>query len=153
MDYSMLEKQLVSLSGGVTFDMTVLANAAALIYDSLDRINWAGFYLMRKNELCLAPFCGKPACTEIQIGKGVCGTCAKTLETHRVADVHKFPGHIACDSASKSEIVIPITVNGALYGVLDIDSPEYDRFSDEDEKGLERFVRALEIILGNITDE
>ena len=120
-----------------------LSNAAALLGYMLDDINWAGFYLHKNNELVLGPFQGLPACTHIEIGKGVCGTTAENRVTIVVKDVHKFPGHIACDSASKSEIVVPIVKDGILIGVLDIDSPILDRFDEEDAQHLEKFVATL----------
>ncbi len=126
------------------YEVTDLANASALLYSSMDRLNWAGFYLMRDGMLILGPFQGRPACTVIEPGKGVCRTAAEQDRTVVVPDVHLFPGHIACDSASESEIVVPIHVNGEIFGVLDIDSPVKNRFSDEDREGLERFVRILE---------
>ena len=109
---------------------------SALIYESMDRLNWAGFYMMDKGSLLVGPFQGRPACIRIEIGKGVCGTAVKEKKIQRVADVHAFPGHIACDAASRSEIVLPIRSGGRIVGVLDIDSPEPERFSEEDEKGL-----------------
>lgn len=120
-----------------------LSNAAALLWLLLDDINWAGFYLYKNGELVLGPFQGKPACTHISIGKGVCGTAAKEQKTQVVEDVHKFPGHIACDPNSKSEIVVPIVNNGKLIGVLDIDSPILKRFNEEDAQYLEKFVDIL----------
>lgn len=144
MDHDLVCKQLNSLSKDVRWDMTMLSNAAALIWDSLDDINWAGFYLMREGRLMLGPFQGKPACTVIEPGKGVCGTAVSEDRTQLVADVHKFPGHIACDSASNSEIVIPLHVDGKIYGVLDIDSPLFGRFTEEDRAGLEALAHALE---------
>ena len=143
-DYDLMCRQLESLSEGVAWDITVLSNAAALIWDSLDDINWAGFYLMKDGKLLLGPFQGKPACTVIEVGKGVCGTAIAEDKTQLVKNVHEFPGHIACDSASNSEIVVPVHAGGALYGVLDIDSPLFGRFSDEDKTGLESFVHILE---------
>jgi GAF domain-containing protein len=143
-DYDLLCRQLGSLSGGVAWDITVLSNAAALIWDSLEDINWAGFYLMKDGKLLLGPFQGKPACTVIEVGKGVCGTAIAEGRTQLVKNVHEFPGHIACDSASNSEIVVPVHAGDSLYGVLDIDSPLLGRFSEEDKKGLEAFVRVLE---------
>jgi GAF domain-containing protein len=120
------------------------ANASALLYDQLLRLNWAGFYLLRGGQLVVGPFQGKPACVRIAIGKGVCGTAASRRATVLVPDVHAFPGHIACDSASNSEIVVPLlTPAGRLLGVLDLDSPDLARFSDADAHGLERFVAAL----------
>ena len=149
-DYDLMNRQLVSLSEGVGWDMTILANASALLLESLDDINWAGFYIMRGGRLELGPFQGKTACTEIDPGKGVCGTAAAADATQLVPDVHEFPGHIACDSASNSEIVVPVHRDGRVYGVLDIDSPSKGRFSEADREGLEAFVRTLESILGNI---
>ena len=143
-DYDMMCRQLESLSKGVVWDVTVLSNAAALIWDTLDGINWAGFYLMKDGRLMLGPFQGKPACTSIEVGNGVCGTAAAEDRTQLVMNVHEFPGHIACDSASNSEIVVPMHVNGKIYGVLDIDSPHVGRFSEEDKEGLEAFVHVLE---------
>lgn len=143
-DYDLMCKQLQSLSDGVTWDITVLSNAAALIWESLDDINWAGFYLMKDGKLLLGPFQGKTACTVIEVGKGVCGTAIAEDRTQLVKNVHEFPGHIACDSASNSEIVIPIHSGDGLYGVLDIDSPLIGRFSEEDKEGLEALVRILE---------
>ena len=118
-----------------------------MLWYSLEGINWAGFYLFENGELVLGPFQGKPACVKIPLGKGVCGTAAENNKTLRVDDVHSFKGHIACDSASNSEIVIPINKNGALFGVLDIDSPHFARFDGEDEKGLEDFVKTLEGVI------
>ncbi|MBR6763624.1 MAG: GAF domain-containing protein [Clostridia bacterium] len=141
---SLLVNQLAALTDGVPHLVTNLSNAAALLYDSLDGLNWAGFYLMRQGKLILGPFQGKPACTEIPVGKGVCGTAVAENKTQRVPNVHEFPGHIACDSASNSEIVIPIRVKNRVVGVLDIDSPLFDRFSRDDQTELEEFVRVLE---------
>ncbi|AZR72928.1 hypothetical protein BBF96_05695 [Anoxybacter fermentans] len=120
-----------------------LANASALLGHQMDEINWVGFYLLKNDELVLGPFQGKPACTHIPIGKGVCGTAAEKRKTILVPDVHEFPGHIACDAASQSEIVVPILKDGELKGVLDIDSPIKNRFDEEDKKGLEEFVQIL----------
>lgn len=147
MDHGLLVKQLISLSSGVPQRVSVLANASALLYDSLADINWAGFYLTKENVLWLGPFQGKPACVRIPFGKGVCGAAAATGETQLVPDVHAFKEHIACDCASNAEIVVPLFVNGALFGVLDIDSPTLGRFTAEDQIGLEAFARALERIL------
>ena len=146
-DYSALSKELSALISGVPHKISNLANAASLLYNSLDDLNWAGFYLMEKGILVLGPFMGKPACIEIPVGKGVCGTAVAENRTQLVYDVHQFPGHIACDSASNSEVVIPIHVGGEIWGVLDIDSPYLNRFTEEDQAGLEQFVAILEKIL------
>ena len=146
-DYKLMNSQLKSLSEGVEWDVTILSNAAALLWDSLKDINWAGFYLIRGGRLELGPFQGKPACTVIEIGKGVCGTAVAQDRTQLVKNVHEFPGHIACDSASNSEIVVPMHAGGNICGVLDIDSPILARFDEEDKAGLEAFVRILESIL------
>ena len=144
MDYDLLQSQLSSLAEADGWYVPLMANAAALLYDSLEDVNWAGFYLLRGEELVLGPFQGKVACIHIPLGRGVCGTAAKQDETQLVPDVHAFPGHIACDSASKSEIVVPIHSGGRVVAVLDIDSPILNRFSEADRKGLEGFVRVLE---------
>lgn len=120
-----------------------LSNASALLFHSLEQINWAGFYLFKEEELVLGPFQGKTACIRIALGKGVCGTAASLKQTLVVKDVHQFPGHIACDAASRSEIVVPMIKNDKLLGVLDIDSPVLERFSEEDQKILEEFVAIL----------
>ena len=141
--YSLLLEQTKAITDDVPHRIANLANISALLYQALPDINWAGFYLMQDGKLILGPFQGKVACVEIAIGKGVCGTAAERGETILVPDVHKFPGHIACDSASNSEIVIPLIVKGNLFGVLDIDSPHLDRFSDNDRDGLEQFAKIL----------
>jgi GAF domain-containing protein len=141
--YQDLARSLEALLEGETDALANLANASGLLAESLERINWCGFYLWRKGELVLGPFQGKPACVRIPLGQGVCGTAAERRETIVVADVEAFPGHIACDPASRSEIVVPILESGELRGVLDIDAPEKNRFDGEDRAGLERFVRAL----------
>ena len=146
-DYHLMSQQLKAITEDVPYTISNLSNASALLYQTLPDLNWAGFYLYEDDQLILGPFQGKTACTRIAMGKGVCGTAAATNETQLVPDVHQFPGHIACDSASNSEIVIPIHVNGKLFGVLDIDSPLLDRFSEEDKDGLEHFVQVLEGIL------
>lgn len=146
-DYELLVKQLESLTGNVPYAITNLSNATALLWQELPDINWAGFYKMEDGQLILYPFQGKPACTRIQVGRGVCGTAVAEDATQLVPDVHEFPGHIACDSASNSEIVVPIHVNGEIWGVLDIDSPYLNRFTEEDRAGLEQFVAMLEKIL------
>ncbi len=143
-DYSLLLAQLTSIQESERDTIANLANAAALLYMSLDQINWAGFYLVREEQLVLGPFQGKPACVRIDFGKGVCGTAAARDTTIVVPDVHAFPGHIACDAASNAEIVIPIHHGGRLTAVLDIDSPVYQRFTGEDRDGLERFCAILE---------
>lgn len=144
MDYELLCAQLASLAGEDGWYVPLMANAAALLYDALEDVNWAGFYLMRNGRLVLGPFQGKVACIHIPVGKGVCGTAAQSDETQLVADVHAFPGHIACDSASNAEIVVPIHKGGRVVAVLDIDSPVAGRFTEADRTGLEGFVRALE---------
>lgn len=149
-DYELMCRQAESLSDGVGWDMTVLANVSALIWESLEDINWAGFYLWRNGRLELGPFQGRPACTVIEKGRGVCGTAVAEDRTQLVIDVHEFPGHIACDSASNSEIVVPLHVGGRLYGVLDIDSPHTGRFTDEDRAGLEELARIIEGYIGEI---
>src|SRR5690554_6683501 len=139
-NYNLVIKQLNSLLEGETNQIANLANASALLNQFLDQINWVGFYLMQDGELVLGPFQGLPACVTIQVGKGVCGTAVKERNTQLVPDVHQFPGHIACDPKSQSEIVIPMIKNGEVIGVLDIDSPIKNRFDEEDQKHLERFV-------------
>jgi len=124
-------------------EIASLANVSAVINGYMDKINWVGFYIMRDGELVLGPFQGLPACIRIAVGKGVCGTAVATRETQLVPDVHKFPGHIACDSASNSEIVIPIFKNGEVYGVLDVDSPEFERFGELECKYLAEICEAL----------
>jgi L-methionine (R)-S-oxide reductase len=141
--YAEMTRSLESLLEGESDALANLSNAAALLAQSLDRINWCGFYLLRGEELVLGPFQGKPACVRIPVGRGVCGTAAARRATLVVPDVSRFPGHIACDPASRSEIVVPILENGALRGVLDVDAPEPARFDDEDRIGLERYVEAL----------
>lgn len=146
-DYNDINKRLRALIEGVPHTVANLANASALIYSELDGLNWAGFYLVEGDRLVLGPFQGKPACIEIPLGRGVCGTAAAEKRTLVVPNVHLFEGHIACDSASSSEIVIPLFSHGEVVGVLDIDSPLLDRFSDEDRAGLEEFVKILSDIL------
>lgn len=144
MNYDLLQSQLRSFAEADGWYVALMANAAALLYDALEDVNWAGFYLMRGGRLVLGPFQGKVACIHIPVGKGVCGTAVMQDATQRVADVHAFPGHIACDSASNSEIVVPIHRNGNVVAVLDIDSPVPNRFSEADQAGLEAMVKALE---------
>jgi len=135
--YGELAAQLLALTNDETDPVANMANCAALIFNSVPRLNWAGFYLLKGGELVLGPFQGRTACVRIALGRGVCGAAAEKRRTLRVADVTKFPDHIACDSASRSEIVVPLlTDDSHLIGVLDVDSPELDRFDDEDETGL-----------------
>lgn len=146
-DYGIMTKQLEALSEGVDWYITNLSNASALIWESLEDINWAGFYIMRDGKLQLGPFQGKTACTVIEVGKGVCGAAVLEDKTQLVYDVHQFPGHIACDSASNSEIVVPLHRNGEVWGVLDIDSPLIGRFDDADKTGLEALARVIETLI------
>lgn len=141
--YELLAKQLDALLTGEQDLIANLSNASALLNQFLEQINWVGFYLLKDNELVLGPFQGLPACVRIPIGRGVCGTTVAQKQTIVVEDVHAFPGHIACDAASKSEIVIPLIKNNEVIGVLDIDSPIESRFTQEDQVGLERFVTTL----------
>lgn len=143
-DYALVNKQLCTLLEGETDQTANLANASALLNQFLEEINWVGFYLLQSNgELVLGPFQGLPACVRIPLGKGVCGTAAEKRQTIRVDDVHQFPGHIACDAASRSEMVIPMIKDGKLIGVLDIDSPKLARFNSLDQQYLEKFVDQL----------
>ena len=146
-DYVTLCAQLTALTDGIPYETANLANASALLWQELADINWAGFYKMMDNQLVLAPFQGKPACILIPVGRGVCGTAVAENKTQLVYDVHQFPGHIACDCASNSEIVVPIRKNGKIWGVLDIDSPTVGRFTEADQAGLEQFVKILEQVL------
>ena len=143
-DYSALCAQLSALTDGIPYETANLANAAALLWQEMPGINWAGFYKMTDGALVLGPFQGKPACIRIPVGKGVCGTAVAEDKVQLVFDVHQFPGHIACDCASNSEIVLPIHVKGEIWGVLDIDSPHIGRFTEADRAGLEEFVAILE---------
>lgn len=143
-DYDLLAEQVKEFAKGCEWDITLYANVSALLFDTMNNINWAGFYLMRDGELALGPFQGKTACMKIKVGKGVCGTAVQEDRTIRVDDVHLFKGHIACDSASASEIVIPIHKDGRIIGVLDIDSPIKARFTQEDEEGLLKIVHVIE---------
>ena len=146
-NYTTLCAQLAAITDGIPYETANLANASALLWEHLEGINWAGFYKMEDGKLVLGPFQGKPACIVIPVGRGVCGTAVAENATQLVANVHDFPGHIACDSASNSEIVIPIRKDGGIWGVLDIDSPLFGRFSAEDQAGLEQFAAILEQIL------
>ena len=143
-DYQLLNERLRALIHGVPHLTANLANASALLWESLTDLNWAGFYLMEQGKLVLGPFQGRTACIEIPVGKGVCGTAVAEDATQLVPDVHAFPGHIACDSASNAEIVVPIHADGQVVAVLDIDSPRLARFDERDREALEAFVRVLE---------
>lgn len=144
--YNLVNLQLKGLIDQVPHKIANLANASALLGQALKDINWVGFYLLEDNQLILGPFQGKPACIEIPVGNGVCGTAVLNDEVMLVKNVHEFPGHIACDSASNSEIVLPIHANGKVVGVLDIDSPLLARFDEDDKNGLSGFVKILEQI-------
>ena len=146
-DYALLLEQAEALTEDVPYSTANLANLSALLYAALEEINWAGFYLAEGDTLVLGPFHGQPACVAIPWGKGVCGTAAALNETQLVPDVHRFPGHIACDSASRSEIVVPLRRAGKVIGVLDIDSPLPARFTEADRAGLERFAALAERLL------
>ena len=143
-DYKLLAAQIRSLAEDEPHFIPVMSNASALLYENMEDLNWAGFYIMNKGSLMLGPFQGKVACIRIEVGKGVCGTAVEQDATQLVKDVHQFPGHIACDSASNSEIVVPIHADGKVVAVLDIDSPKLSRFDEADKEGLELFVRTLE---------
>nr|WP_024865988.1 GAF domain-containing protein [Butyrivibrio sp. FCS014] len=143
-DYKLLAAQIKALAADEPNYIPVMSNASALLYDNMEDLNWAGFYLMNKGSLMLGPFQGKVACIRIEVGKGVCGTAVAEDKTQLVKNVHEFPGHIACDSASNSEIVVPIHRGSEVVAVLDIDSPSLNRFDEADKEGLELFVRTLE---------
>lgn len=145
--YDTLNRQVQALLTGEDDMIAALANFSALLNDNLTDLNWVGFYLLKNDELVLGPFQGKVACSRIPVGKGVCGTAVATNTTQRVNDVHQFAGHIACDSASNSELVVPLRHNGKVIGVLDIDSPSLSRFSEIDQQGVETLVKSLEICL------
>ena len=142
-NYLLLKKQLIALIEDEPNQIANLSNASALLNQFLDGVNWVGFYITEGEELILGPFQGLPACVRIPFGKGVCGTAATERKTLRIADVHQFPGHIACDAASQSEIVIPLIKDGVVIAVLDIDSPVINRFDEEDQQGLEEFAHTL----------
>lgn len=142
--YDLLLAQADALTEGIAHPIANLSNIAALLWHGLEEINWCGFYLMDDDALMLAPFCGLPACIRIPLGRGVCGTAAARNEIQCVADVHQFPGHIACDSASNSEIVLPIHADGEVIGVLDIDSPTIGRFDEIDQQSLLKIVQLIE---------
>ena len=143
-DYERLNSQLKAMTDSVPYLIANLANASALLYQTLQDINWAGFYIIKEDKLILGPFQGKPACIEIPVGKGVCGKAVETDGVQCIKNVHDFPGHIACDQESNSEIVIPIHYNNTVWGVLDIDSPTLSRFEEDDINGLTQFVNIIE---------
>lgn len=143
-NYHSLQQQLEGLNAEEKYLITLLSNTSALLNDNIPEINWLGFYLIEDNQLILGPFQGRPACTPIQLGKGVCGTSAEKDITQRIDDVHAFPGHIACDARSQSELVIPMHRDGKVIGLLDIDAPIKNRFSKEDQEGLEAIMTVLE---------
>ena len=147
-NYDRISRQLRSLVQDCPYEIANLANASALLWQELPGINWVGFYILTEGTLILGPFQGKPACIRIPMGRGVCGTAAREDRTQLVEDVHSFPGHIACDSASNSEIVIPVHRDGELWGVLDIDSPLTGRFTPADTRGLAMVAEVLEEMLG-----
>nr|WP_312212798.1 GAF domain-containing protein [Clostridioides sp.] len=143
MNYKLLANQAIALLENEQDLIANTANISALLYELIEDINWVGFYFVKNNKLVLGPFQGKVACTKIEIGKGVCGTCVQTKQTQRINDVHAFPGHIACDSASNAELVIPLVFNGEVKGVLDIDSTRFSRFTEEDQIGLENLISLI----------
>ena len=145
--YELINAQVQALISGESDMIANMANIAAVLFNNLEQVNWAGFYLYKQEQLVLGPFQGQPACIRIPMGKGVCGTSASRRETMVVMDVHEFAGHIACDAASNSEVVVPIVVNDQLIGVLDIDSPITARFDDDDRVGLETLVSTFEASL------
>ena len=146
-NYKFVVQRLVALTDGIPYETANLANASALLWQHIADINWVGFYKMTDGILVLGPFQGKPACVRIPVGNGVCGTAVAEDAVQLVYDVHDFPGHITCDSASNSEIVLPIHANGKVWGVLDIDSPFVGRFTEEDRDGLQKIVAVLEKML------
>ena len=143
-DYETLIAQADALTNGIPHRIANLANVSALIFETLEDLNWAGFYLLEGETLVLGPFQGKPACIEIPVSRGVCGAAVREDRPQLVSDVHAFPGHIACDSASRSELVVPLHQNGAVIGVLDLDSPTLSHFTEADREGMERLARVLE---------
>ena len=147
----MKEQQLDSLLENINYEISILANTAAFIKQSFNDVSWAGFYLKQDNQLILGPFQGLVACTTIPFNKGVCGACASEQSVKRISNVHEFPGHIACDSASNSEIVLPIIIDNYLYGVLDLDSTSFDRFQLSDQLALEKIINVLIKHLKRIT--
>jgi len=151
--YQELLQQAESLMAGQGHRIANAANLSALLFNRLERVNWVGFYFVENDALIVGPFQGQPACVQIKIGLGVCGTAASTQVTQRVADVHKFEGHIACDPHSRSELVVPLIENGQVFGVLDLDSPELNRFSAEDQTGIEALAAAYVASLGGTTSK
>lgn len=147
-DYSLLKEQVRALTSGENDLVANLANISALLADSIEQINWLGFYLVKDNELVLGPFQGKPACVRIPLDRGVCGAAASSANSVLVEDVHQFDGHIACDSASRSELVVPILYDGEVIAVLDIDSPDIARFTEADREGIEMVVSEIEPLFG-----
>ncbi|MBR4427851.1 MAG: GAF domain-containing protein [Clostridia bacterium] len=147
-DYRLITEQMLALAEESNDPIPVMANVSALLYHAMENVNWAGFYLVKGGALILGPFQGRPACVKIARGRGVCGTAWVTDAAQLVPDVHAFPGHIACDSASRSEIVVPIHVGGEVIGVLDIDSPVPARFDESDALGLTKLVQAMERVFG-----
>lgn len=152
-DYAQIVQALEALTQGVPYEIANLANTSALLWQEIPDINWVGFYKMEENALILGPFQGKPACIRIEPGRGVCGTAVQKDQTLLVPDVHEFPGHIACDGASRSEIVVPLHKNGAVWGVLDIDSPIVDRFTQADQAGLEQVAGVIEKFLPTLNKD
>ena len=150
LDYALMKSRFVALVGDETDALANASNFVGLLFNTIDDINWLGIYVLRDDELVLGPFQGKPACVRISVGNGVCGTAAATITTQRVADVHAFPGHIACDPDSRSELVVPLVADDSLLGVLDIDSPSLDRFSAADQEGVELMCAAFCELLTNI---
>ena len=147
-EFETLRAAAGALMDGESDPIANAANLAALLFHELANVNWVGFYFLRDGELVVGPFQGRPACVRIAVGSGVCGTAAATRTTQRVADVHSFDGHIACDAASNSEIVVPLVRDGELLGVLDVDSPSFDRFDAEDQAGLEKIASDFVAVLG-----
>ena len=146
-DYTLVAEQICAMTEDIPYEVANLANVSALLWEEMPGINWVGFYKMTEGALVLGPFQGKPACVQIAVGKGVCGTAVQEDAVQLVYDVHQFPGHIACDCASNSEIVLPIHANGQIWGVLDIDSPHIGRFTEADREGLLQVVKVLETML------
>ena len=146
-DYREIVSQIQALTEGIPYEIANLSNITALLWQELPELNWVGFYKMTDGALVLYPFQGKPACIRIPVGKGVCGTAAAEHRTVRVENVHEFPGHIACDGASNSEIVLPLYRQDCLWGVLDLDSPVFGRFTPEDQQGLVLVCRTIEALL------